>query len=92
MKPGAVWVIGDMQASESHGSNIRMHPMAALMYGFSNHICLPSALAGPNPAGLGTMGLSQSLAESMLKTAGFDRVEVLDWHHPMNRYYLAVKA
>jgi len=60
--------------------------------GFSCHLCLPSAMSGPNPAGLGTLGLSQSLAEKMLKKAGFKSVEVLDWGHPLNRYYLATKA
>lgn len=59
MKPGALWVLGDMSALESHGANIAHHPMASLCYGFSCHICLPSAMEGDQPEALGTLGLSQ---------------------------------
>jgi len=92
IKPGGIWVIGDMMAGESHAQNIQGHPMAHLMYGFSCHLCLPSALSSPNGAGLGTLGLSPSLAEKMLRNAGFEKFEILDWGHPLNRYYLATKA
>jgi SAM-dependent methyltransferase len=59
MKPGARWVLGDMGALESHAANVASHPLAPLLYGFSCHLCLPSAMVGENPAGLGTLGLSQ---------------------------------
>ena len=63
--------------------------MSPLLYGFSCHLCLPSAMTGPNPAGLGTLGLSANLAKEKLLEAGFKDVCILDWGHPLNRYYLA---
>lgn len=32
------------------------------------------------------------MAESMLKEGGFQKVEVVDWGHPLNRYYLVTAA
>lgn len=34
----------------------------------------------------------QPAMTKMLKEAGFSRVDVLDWQHPLNTYYKAVKA
>lgn len=42
----------------SHAANIQQHPMAALLYGFSLHLCLPSGMSAPGGAALGTMGMS----------------------------------
>jgi ubiquinone/menaquinone biosynthesis C-methylase UbiE len=89
IKPGGIWIIGDMSAANSHADNIHKHPLSPLMYGFSCHICLPSAMSAPNSVGLGTMGLSEELAREKLMEAGFKKVDVLDWGHPLNRYYLA---
>ena len=89
MKEGAVWVIGDMKAAPSHGVNVHKNPLAPLLYGFSCHLCLPSALSAPNAEGLGTLGLSENLMKEKLMEAGFKKVSVLDWDHPLNRYYLA---
>jgi SAM-dependent methyltransferase len=90
MKPGAEWIIGDMSSLEDHGQNIHNHPFSANLYGFSCLCCLPSGMSAPGAAGLGTMGLSIPLAEKMLKTAGFKDFKVLEWTHPLNRYYVAV--
>ena len=46
-------------------------------------------MSDENAEGLGTLGLSTSLADKILKNAGFSQVEVLDWEHPLNRYYCA---
>lgn len=92
MKPGGLWLIGDIEAAETHAENVHSQPFAALTYGFSCHLCLPSAMSSENAAGLGALGLSKSLAERMLKDAGFENVEILDWERPLNRYYLARKS
>jgi 2-polyprenyl-3-methyl-5-hydroxy-6-metoxy-1,4-benzoquinol methylase len=70
-KPGGFWIIGDMSSGPSHADNIHNHPLSHLMYGFSCHICLPSAMSAPDSAGLGTMGLSENLAREKLMEAGF---------------------
>lgn len=44
-------------APRSHAANVRSHPLAALLYGFSVHLCLPSGLSAPDGEGLGTLGL-----------------------------------
>lgn len=87
--PGGVWIIGDMNAGPNHGINVSANPMSPLLYGFSCHLCLPSAMSAPNAAGLGTLGLSANLAKEKLLEAGFKDVSILDWGHPLNRYYLA---
>jgi ubiquinone/menaquinone biosynthesis C-methylase UbiE len=90
IKPDGAWVIGDMSAMDGHGKNVKEHPAAALLYGFSCFLCLPSALEGDGAAGLGTLGWGEKTARNMLKEAGFGTVEVLEnWGHPLNRYYLA---
>jgi 2-polyprenyl-3-methyl-5-hydroxy-6-metoxy-1,4-benzoquinol methylase len=85
IKPGGIWVIVSMSSAPTHGDNIHKHPLAPLMYGFSCHVCLPSAMSTPDSVGLGTMGLSEKLAKEKLIDAGFEKVEVLDWKHPLNR-------
>jgi 2-polyprenyl-3-methyl-5-hydroxy-6-metoxy-1,4-benzoquinol methylase len=89
IKHNGCWIIGDIGGMESHKENVLNNPMAPIMYGFSCHVCLPSAMIGPDAMGLGTLGWNQSLAEKMLKEAGFNKVEVLQWDHPINRYYMA---
>lgn len=90
MKPGGVWVIGDMSALDSHAANVHSHPLAAFLYGFSVHLCLPSGLSAPGGQGLGTLGIPAGEMCRMLLEAGFSSAEVLDdWKHPLNRYYIA---
>ncbi|KAL4447828.1 hypothetical protein ABPG75_005047 [Micractinium tetrahymenae] len=90
MKPGGVWVIGDMSALDSHAANVHSHPLATFLYGFSVHLCLPSGLSAPGGQGLGTLGIPAGEMCRMLREAGFASAEVLeDWKHPLNRYYIA---
>ena len=89
IKDGGIWILGDMSSAPTHADNIHKHPLSPLLYGFSCHICLPSAMSAPNAIGLGTMGLSEIMAREKLMEAGFKKVEVLEWGHPLNRYYLA---
>jgi ubiquinone/menaquinone biosynthesis C-methylase UbiE len=88
LKPGACWVLGDFKAAATHGENVAVNPLAALAYGYSCHLCLPSALSAPGAEGLGTLGLSAGLAEAMAREAGFSTFKVLAWDHPINRFYL----
>lgn len=91
MKDGGIWVIGDMKCLETHGENVHKNPLAPMVYGFSCHTCLPSAMHGPNPAALGAMGLTESLLWSKLKLAGFSSLEKLDFGHKMNQFWLVRK-
>jgi len=61
--------------------------MAALMYGISVLSCMSSALSEPGGAGLGTLGLPESLARRMTAEAGFTRFRRLDVEHPVNAFY-----
>lgn len=90
VKPGGVWIIGDMSALDSHAANVHSHPLASFLYGFSVHLCLPSGLSAPGGQGLGTLGIPAGEMCRMLREAGFSSAEVLeDWKHPLNRYYIA---
>lgn len=91
MKEGGIWVIGDMKCLETHGENVHKNPLAPMVYGFSCHVCLPSAMQGPNPAALGAMGLTESLLREKLLKAGFKSLEKLDFGHKMNQFWLIRK-
>jgi hypothetical protein len=49
--------------------------------------CMSSAMSSPDGAGLGTLGLSASNAESMTKSAGFSQFRRLDIDHSINAFY-----
>jgi hypothetical protein len=49
--------------------------------------CMSSAMSTPGGAGLGTLGLSASTAESMAKAAGFSHFRKLDIDHSVNAFY-----
>jgi ubiquinone/menaquinone biosynthesis C-methylase UbiE len=91
MKKGGIWIIGDMKCLETHGENIHQNPLAPMVYGFSCHVCLPSAMDGPNPAALGAMGLTESLLREKSESAGFSSVEKLEFGHHMNQFWLLKK-
>jgi ubiquinone/menaquinone biosynthesis C-methylase UbiE len=91
MKDGGIWIIGDMKCLESHGANVHQNPLAPMVYGFSCHVCLPSAMQGPKPAALGAMGLTESLLREKLMEAGFKSLEKLDFGHKMNQFWLVRK-
>ena len=48
---------------------------------------MSSALSVPGGAGLGTLGLSATTAESMARVAGFSRFDRLDVEHSVNAFY-----
>lgn len=85
--PDGVWLLVDIKAAATFGENATRNPMASLMYGISVLSCMSSAMSAPDGAGLGTLGLSQELAEGMARSAGFDRFRRLDIEHSVNAFY-----
>jgi len=82
-----VWLVADIKARPSYAENVERNPMAAMMYGISVMVCMPSSLSTPDGAGLGTLGLHAERLEAWAKDAGFSRFEPLDLGHPVNAFY-----
>jgi hypothetical protein len=87
IRPDGAWLIADIKARGSFRADVEKNPMAALMYGMSVLTCMSSALSEPGGAGLGTLGLPESLAQEMTRAAGFTRFRALDLGHPVNAFY-----
>ena len=81
------WVLVDIKARDGLAANLEKNPMAALMYGISVLSCMSSALSEPDGAGLGTLGLHESLAREMAASAGFQRFRRLDIDHSVNAFF-----
>jgi SAM-dependent methyltransferase len=81
------WLLVDIKGRDTFAENVEKNPMAALMYGISVLSCMSSALSSPDGAGLGTLGLPESLARSLAADAGFERFRKLDIDHPINAFY-----
>lgn len=86
LRPDGTWLIKEVRAGETWEDNLR-NPVLAMMYGTSVATCMSSALSEPGGAGLGTLGLPQSLLESMCREAGFGTFEVHDVGDPANLYF-----
>ncbi|HYD09860.1 MAG TPA: class I SAM-dependent methyltransferase, partial [Acidimicrobiales bacterium] len=80
------WLIKDIKSSGSWAGDQR-NPMLAMMYGFSVSSCMSSALSEPGGAGLGTLGFTPTVAEEMVRAAGFTTFRVHDFDDPANLYY-----
>ena len=87
LKDDGVWLLVDIKAHDGFAFNAQKNPMASLMYGISVLSCMSSALSAPGGAGLGTLGLSATTAESMARAAGFSSFERLDVDHSVNAFY-----
>ncbi len=85
--PDGVWLLVDIKGRDSFAENIEKNPMAPMMYGVSVVSCMSSALSEPGGAGLGTLGLPESLARTMTADAGFTRFRRLPIDHPVNVFY-----
>ncbi|MEO1056682.1 MAG: class I SAM-dependent methyltransferase [Actinomycetota bacterium] len=85
--PDGTWLLVDIKARDGLAANLEKNPMAALMYGISVLSCMSSALSEPDGAGLGTLGLHESLAQEMAASAGFSRFRRLDIDHSVNAFY-----
>ena len=81
------WLLVDIKALDTFEQNVRKNPMASLMYGISVLSCMSSALSEPGGAGLGTLGLSATIAREMAERAGFKRFRKLDVDHAINAFY-----
>ena len=87
IKDDGVWLLVDIKGRDSFAENIEKNPMAPMMYGVSVMSCMSSALSEPGGAGLGTLGLPESLARTMTADAGFTRFRRLPIDHPVNAFY-----
>ena len=81
------WLLVDIKARDTFAENALKNPMASMMYGISVLSCMSSALSEADGAGLGTLGLPESLAREMSAAAGFTRFRKLDIEHPVNAFY-----
>ena len=91
LKPGGQWLCEDIRGMNTFAENLREHPMAAMLYGFSLTICMSSGLSTADGAGLGTLGFTEKLAEEMTQNAGFSGFKNLEVDTPLNNYYLLTK-
>jgi hypothetical protein len=87
LRPNGTWLLVDIKAHDTFALNMQKNPMAPLMYGISVLSCMSSAMSAPGGAGLGTLGLSATNAESMAKAAGFSHFHKLDIDHSINAFY-----
>jgi SAM-dependent methyltransferase len=81
------WLIKDIRCADDWSAN-RKNPMLAMFLGFSVSSCLSSAMSEPDGAGLGTIGLPPSVAERLVRDAGFTRFEERDFDDPANLFYV----
>ncbi|CAN5670247.1 class I SAM-dependent methyltransferase [soil metagenome] len=87
LRDDGTWLLVDIKAFDTFAANAERNPMAPLMYGISVLSCLSSALSEPGGAGLGTLGLSESVARDMADTAGFTRFRRLPVDHAVNAFF-----
>lgn len=89
LKSGGTFLMQDIRASSRLENNLD-HPIAPLLYTLSTMHCMTVSLANDG-AGLGTMW-GEELAVEMLRTAGFDQVEVHQLAHDFqNNFYVMNK-
>lgn len=87
LRDDGTWLVCEIKAHPSYEENVANNPMAPMMYGASILTCMSSALSEPHGAGLGTLGLHAGLLEEMVRKAGFQHFESLDFGHPVNAFY-----
>ena len=87
LKPDGIWLCSDIRSFPTFKQNLEELPHAAIMYGFSLHVCMSSALSEEGGAGLGTLGFNIEVAKEMASQAGFKSFQKLDYENPVNNYY-----
>ena len=87
LKPDGVWLLVDIKALDTFAENVTRNPMASLLYGVSVLSCMSSAMSAPDGAGLGTLGLPESVARRLAAEAGFTRFSRLSIDHATNAFY-----
>ena len=70
LAPDGTWLLVDIKALDTFAENVGRNPMAALMYGVSVLSCLSWSLSVDGGAGLGTLGLPESVARRSPATPG----------------------
>ena len=85
--PDGTWLLVDIKAQDTFAENMRKNPMASLMYGISVLSCMSSAMSAADGAGLGTLGLSETIARTMSAAAGFTRFRRLNVENSVNAFY-----
>lgn len=88
LRDDGTWLVCDIKAHGSFEANVERNPMAAMMYGMSVMTCMSSALSEAGGAGLGTLGLHEGLLREMALSAGFSRLDAVDFGHPVNAFYV----
>ena len=91
LKQDGYWLCEDIRGFESFQENLRNHPIAGLLYGFSVMVCMNSGMSAADGAGLGTLGFTHDLAKEMTAAAGFTGFSQLPFENTMNNYYLLSK-
>jgi len=81
-----MWLIKDIRCDADWRVN-RQNPMLAMFLGFSVTSCLSSSMSEPGGAGLGTVGLPPTVAERLVREAGFRTFAPRDFDDPANLYY-----
>ena len=88
LHPAGTFLMQDIAASSQVHNNID-HPVGPLLYTLSCMHCMTVSLA-ENGAGLGTMW-GEELARTMLREAGFTKVEVEKLPHDFQNIYYIIK-
>jgi 2-polyprenyl-3-methyl-5-hydroxy-6-metoxy-1,4-benzoquinol methylase len=71
-----IWLLADIPAAPTVRENLKQLPTASTYFAISTCLCMSCALSDKDGAGLGTLGFSIPVAETMLKEGGFEHVEV----------------
>ena len=77
LKPGGVWILGDIPAKDTLRENIESNPKARNYFAFSTCLCMSCSLSTKDGAGLGTLGFTVPVAKKMLNEGGFSKVKVM---------------
>lgn len=77
LKKDGVFLLADIPSRPSVRENLMQLDAPATYYGFSACLCMSCSLSTSDGAGLGTLGFSIPVAEEMLTSNGFAKVEVL---------------
>lgn len=86
IKPDGSWLIVDINGMPTPEENYA-HPLGALLYSLSVLDCLSCSTFEEGGAGLGTLGLPESVARKMTAEAGFTRFTVRDFGSALNSFY-----
>ena len=86
LKPGGVWILGDIPSRATVRENIEQNPKAATYLAFSTCLCMSCSMSTADGAGLGTLGFSVPVAQKMLRENGFSSVKVV-LETPSSRWF-----